>query len=369
MKTASVRTLVLALLLSGFGVETSAQAGVIPWAYNAIFGYGPVFPRRHGYTVGYQPLAPYAAGPWSARSSYYRGGYFAASPVWSGQASSYYGPVYSGGSFAAANCGCDPCGYSSCGPCGTGCNASACISDCGTGDCSTGETTYSPQPDNSTADNSSNEVIPTFKPTPAEPDDDFRPVNKKQDSEFVAPQRGIAESESPGSTNSATEDTGNSNAAGLLEIDDSSQPMPPIERPITPAGGASTGSTIPEIPRTTIPDRADSSIPSPIESTIPPRSTIPENRRPFPPASDSTAPIFNPEFRPAPIDPTEETDGGVFPESTATPIELDTRQLTHVNVPRERIVVKARYRAPQVSRIDVPPTPIRDAGSTNVAIR
>ena len=105
------------------GSGSSADAGLIPWSYNALFGYGPASPQ-YAYYGGYG--YGYDAGPVTYSASY--GGY---TSNCCGQAVTYYGPA------PAGCCGsCNSCG--SCGSCATG-NCGGGCSTCGTnygGDCS-----------------------------------------------------------------------------------------------------------------------------------------------------------------------------------------------------------------------------------------
>lgn len=114
-------------------VTPSADAGVIPWVYNSIFGYGPMYggygPAYPTHTAGYAPAA-YGYSPYATWGTGYSLGY---APNFSaGFASPYsvgYTPysTYYGGSLDG--CGCNPCGCSNCGSLG--------CSNCSNGDCST----------------------------------------------------------------------------------------------------------------------------------------------------------------------------------------------------------------------------------------
>ena len=111
-----------------------AQAGVIPWTYNAIFGpvgsmqtgwYGP-YPSGVGYSASYVPSYSTGYAPYTTSYAPYTTGY---APYTTGYApaTSYYAP---GGA-------CDACGVSAC---SNGCNtgyANSCdsCSPCGPGGC------------------------------------------------------------------------------------------------------------------------------------------------------------------------------------------------------------------------------------------
>ncbi|MBT5018430.1 hypothetical protein OAF98_02385 [Planctomicrobium sp.] len=330
----------------GVSLPKHVEAGAIPWTYNAIFGYGPMFPRRHGYTAGYSPMYS-GMNIWGANYGQAYSANYGPSMGWSPSVTSYYGPSYYGGGsvYSSASCGCNPCGVSACDPCGGN-------SGCPNGNCASTEGTYSPAPVKNNGNNSS-EVTPTFKPTSPEkvapdPADDFVPVDRRE-SEFVSPRSNSTIPNTPTNlgTDSTIPDNLNSNGNGTSTI-----PMSPIERPMAP--GNNTESTIPNINnRSTIPENNSSTIP---ENT---RSTIPENpaSREFPP----------PISRPA---PTEPSSNEVIPGNTnVEPLELELIPVARVVVERKRVSMKAGYRIPIVSRIDVPTDRILEAGSSNLAIR
>jgi hypothetical protein len=141
MRPASTLVFVLTLC-SG----APASAGVIPFVYNAIFGYGPIVPRPYAapYQVGYAPqvysmgYAPYAGGYTVGYAPNFGEGFSQFSysagygPAWGGAVTSLYGPAWDG-------CGCNPC----CNPCGGAC------SNCAGGDCGTGgaQSNYGPNTD------------------------------------------------------------------------------------------------------------------------------------------------------------------------------------------------------------------------------
>jgi hypothetical protein len=136
-------------------VPNTSQAGIIPWMYDSIFGYGPAFGgyRTAYYGGGYAPAYP-ASYSYPAYGGYgYGGGGCSSCGVTANYAPSY-GAYYGGYggydmSYGGSGC-CAPC--NSCAPCGGGCNTgcSSCggggCSTCGTpggGDCSTGSNSYS----------------------------------------------------------------------------------------------------------------------------------------------------------------------------------------------------------------------------------
>lgn len=134
---------------------SQAEAGVIPWMYNAVFGYGPVFGGSHaaypgwggyGYGMGYSMTYP--AGP------AYGPGYIAPS--------SPCGPGGCGTStlnYAPNLCDtCNPCVCDPCDPC----------SPCGTGACGTGVNVPPPSAVDS-------QPVPTPSPDQPSKSDDFGP--------------------------------------------------------------------------------------------------------------------------------------------------------------------------------------------------
>ncbi len=96
MRAVSLKSL---CLLAGFvvpclGTSSQAEAGVIPWLYNSIFGYG----WGNNYGGGYGGGVPYSVGYGSMG---YGGGY-----GYSGASYPSYAPAYSGYSGAPSSCGC-----------------------------------------------------------------------------------------------------------------------------------------------------------------------------------------------------------------------------------------------------------------------
>lgn len=137
------------------GSGSSADAGLIPWSYNALFGYGPAYPQ-YAYYGGYGYGYGYDAGPVTYSASY--GGYTSSC---CGQAVTYYGPAPAGCCGSCNSCGsCGSCGtcatgnFGSCGGCSTcGTNYGGDCSTCGGAGCSncapsTSGSNLTPQPDN-----------------------------------------------------------------------------------------------------------------------------------------------------------------------------------------------------------------------------
>lgn len=130
------------------GAPARSEAGVIPWMYDAIFGYG-----HHsggwgggygggaaygGYTTGYAPFYTASYGGASYGGGSYGGGNCCGSTTsyapWTGYASGSYGD---GCCSPCGTGGCNPCGAGACGNgCGTSCDP-GCGNDCPGGNCGT----------------------------------------------------------------------------------------------------------------------------------------------------------------------------------------------------------------------------------------
>lgn len=198
MRTLKKSLLVLAGLLAPSMAHTPADAGVIPWVYDSIFGYG------WGYGgMGYGGM-PYAG--WG-----YGGGYPVtyAAPAYSANYGAYttnYGPSYGysdysfGGEYLADNSCCDPCAT---GGCSTG--------GCGTSDCCTAVQSAKPE-------------VPGKNPTPVD-DKEVTPTVPKD--EFGPTNGGI------GAGRSGTRDRGlhNTNVPGAVEESLPSRELRPGARP------------------------------------------------------------------------------------------------------------------------------------------
>ena len=149
-------------------LASTAQAGVVPWTYNAIFGYGPIFPRRYSarygmtypvtYGANYGYIAPrtYFGAPAAPYATYY-------APSYSSWRPQYIGTGYGG-------CGCVPC---QCNPCGT--------APCGSGPCSVENgNSYSPNPGQ--ASEQQPQTFENQKPEQnTELEDDFEKVPQRSD--------------------------------------------------------------------------------------------------------------------------------------------------------------------------------------------
>lgn len=362
MKTSTLCLSVALALWATLGSEAprAAEAGVIPWSYNAVFGYGPIFPRRYGYTAGYAPMygTPVYSSPMGWGANYGPG-----SAAWTPQmapVTTYYGPAYYGGGVVNAGCGCNPCGYSACDPC---------AGNCPGGDCSTNTSTYSPDPQQ---EGNGTEVTPTFKPTPVEetrtPEtaDDFVPVERREeDTDFISPrsenkpETGRSTIPDAGSPSTIPNNSGSSTIPDRTEIlpgqlDPEVTPMAPITRPVVPSNGS------------TIPDASSrSTIPNGGTSTIPNNNTLPN--RPFPGETD--APEFRPPVKPAPVEPSSEEILPVIPSVNLKPLEIQPAPAAALVVERKRISVKVGYRPEEVSRISVPSQPVLESGASRLAIR
>lgn len=145
--------ILLAGLLAPMAASTPADAGVIPWAYDSVFGYG----------WGY--------GGWGYGAPYY-GGYGGYGMGYGAYPVSYAPPVYqtnyapaygyadyslSGGTYLADSCCCDPCSTG----CGTG--------GCGTSECGTSVKSAKPEANPTPVDQ---KVVPKKAP-----EDQFGPTN------------------------------------------------------------------------------------------------------------------------------------------------------------------------------------------------
>lgn len=198
-RPAFTRPLLLMALVPFFFVS-EASAGIIPWTYNAVFGYGSPWSGAYGYqgygypgySVGYAP--DYMAG------RTYTAGY---APYYSAG----YAPVYSAGypqagcaggcgvstSYAPSGCGCSPC-QNGCSPCSGG---------CANGDC--GVSNYAPSatqepspastdagtkgtPDSSTQTFRKKE-LPADEFKPVVPGSDFRSTPPSERDSVVVPSR------------------------------------------------------------------------------------------------------------------------------------------------------------------------------------
>jgi len=294
------------------GSGSSADAGLIPWTYNAMFG--PAYPQ-YAYYGGYG--YGYDAGPVTYSASY--GGY---TSNCCGQAVTYYGPAPSG------CCGsCNPC----CGTCGTGGCGNGC-SSCGTnygGDCSscggagcsncapsTSGGNLSPRPDNG--------PNPTLAPRPGETDQFNRATGGTGTGGAGAPAGGtygggVGGSGYPGGTGNYNPGSNPTTGAGTGTGTGAGGYQPP-----TGVGG--TGSSIPGSGGNILGPGAGSSIPrgpAPADPGAGAGSSAPAFNRFDPtgggtgtgtgPGNNNGSEIGNPLYRGT--DPTKQNEQGSIPIS------------------------------------------------------
>ena len=149
----------------------TAEAGIIPWTYNAIFGpVGSTFAARPTYGYGANYGASYGGNACcGTTANYYSAGYAPYTTNY-GYTTSYtpyyagYAPYTAGYSaYGCNNCGtCNSCN-NGCNTCGYGC-ATNCCNNCASGDCGTGLTPAAGTTTNPTNNNSPTPTT-TFKST------------------------------------------------------------------------------------------------------------------------------------------------------------------------------------------------------------
>ncbi|MCB9952897.1 MAG: hypothetical protein H6824_18135 [Planctomycetaceae bacterium] len=280
-------TIVAALFMGA----PQANAGLIPFVYNSIFGYGPAwggYPGMHtagygpAYSVGYGPAYSTGYGPATYSTSYGYAPNFTDGFTNTGYGyAAGYGPGYYGGglwgaSYGPVGCGCSPC---ECGSCLGGCGSCA-GGDCASGDCGAN---YQPSVNGS-------EPTPADSPNGTPPADDFTGSSNSNPT-------GSGNSGSTIPTNPGTSGPGGWTAPAERP---SSSVTPPGSNMLgpRPAPGEPGGSTIP--PASTIPPGST----FPPNSTIPPASTIPPGGSPpsiFPGGTNPTPPGTT-ESRAVPVD-------------------------------------------------------------------
>lgn len=183
------RIVSLSAFLVATGIASATQAGIIPWAYDAIFG--PV--RYPAYGYGYSPYYVSYSRPVYVRSSpAYTPVSYGYSSGCSSCSTSYYAPV----SYAAPSygCGCGPVvAAPSCGPCGGASYASAggCLSGC------SATTPSTPAPATKPATNGKSAWNSTKKP--GEPVKDAAPSPTFQEPDRGATPAGATSSDGIGS--------------------------------------------------------------------------------------------------------------------------------------------------------------------------
>ncbi|WP_437185441.1 hypothetical protein SH668x_002546 [Planctomicrobium sp. SH668] len=370
----------VALILGIVTSPSAAQAGVIPWTYNAIFGTGPVF--GGGYAGAYQQPVPY--------SSYY-------SPAWNSYSAGYggvgYAPVnsysnygYSGGysygagygGFGVYNNACNPCA-SPCGvdPCG---NSNCPNGDCSTGNCGASYTPVGPVPEPTKTNPPA--AQPPANPRQGPPGDDFQPVPQRENDSVMPPSGGAGNNRGP-ATNPNPGLYDPTNPLGNRPLNPGvSNPTPANPATSTPNSPNSIptrddsgfgGSVLPANPGTGI--MPDNNLPaSGIDTAIPKTSNPPS----APPFSETELPDFaTPTNNPPPAQPSEfnlnkpvQEGDDILPDPIPNlkrpanpevkPLELEAVPMANVSmqIQRQRVMTTARYQNQALSRIDATPAAV-----------
>ncbi|HWL07155.1 MAG TPA: hypothetical protein VNQ76_01965 [Planctomicrobium sp.] len=366
-----------ACLMGALSVSTTAQAGLIPWSYNAIFGYGPVFPNR--YYAG-APMSPYGSGGMTYAAGY-PGTFSGGVPVTSYYGSSDWGwggfaqQGFSGQGFSGD--GCNPC-RPVCNPCGPVCNP------CGNGSCADGncgnacESGYSPSiqngptPEPTPADRNP----PKTSPPPANPPaprnepplDEFRPAPTGNDNRPISPNSTIPRGPAPDNFGGGNSGFGNpeiNNPGMNPPANNVPSSIPPINPNLgtpsstvpstipgmNPAGGNPAGSTIPDPGGLTPPARD----PAPADGTtnlfrMPVESNKPESTDILPEPIETPKPT-----RPEPV-PTE-------PEAHVHPLPMNQNLgvVANIQIRRQRVILDRAEALPTVVRMNVAPRSVTES--------
>ena len=331
------------LMACGVGVSapTLSHAGVIPWAYNSIFG--PVGSmQQSGYAPYYSGYTPYYSGNVGASgANYLPAAYsygYATNGCSSCQQSSYHAQGQDG-------CGCSPCGSS----CGSGCSGGNCASgNCTTNSAPAGGLSPIADPSNSSRGIESRleaiekqlNIVPPREHTGPRPrtygDDQFGPsrpqprVNEGLDDGSAVPARGGV------GTGTRRSGTGH-----VIEEEDFSRP-----NVRTPARGTNMDNNEP-FPANSAPrGKTDG-------TSLGPRDTYKANtEKANTEATDAPKPadadLVIPEKRPAPTGAAvEETNG---PQT----LRLDSRITSKAVSPRERQTIVVGFQKPVVARTKSP---------------
>jgi hypothetical protein len=161
---------IVALIVAAGGLlsaPTTSHAGLIPWTYDAIFGYGPAW-RGGYYSAGYAPYYGYGAGyaPYGYSAPYYGGVVAPACPGGNcGVVANYAPDIY--GCCAPVNPCCNVCP----GPC-DGCSGPNCTG------CNVATTPSEPQM-NSVPEKTPTEAPSTYAPRTSTPPDDFSEAERR----------------------------------------------------------------------------------------------------------------------------------------------------------------------------------------------
>jgi len=310
MRLLCCRNVLMGVMLAfGSGMTATADAGLIPWAYNSIFGPSPMYgygygAPAYGYSAGYRGAYPV--------SSYY-------SPAWSTYTAGY-GPSFSysafGGNMGAytyanpcASCGCNPC-------CTDGCATGNCASgNCASGNCGAGYTpdinngpTPEPTHANPPATNPNSTIPPTANPPVNNdrnpPIDDFTRVPPRTNDSTI-PRSDFPESTVPPGG------IPNRNVPNAIPDTNNNPSAPPFNNNLEPEG---------------LFERPTERTPAPLEPSNPNRTT-PESTDVFP---------LGTELLPAPL-------------------EVESVPVASIKIERRRIVTQAGYRITAAARLPVAP--------------
>ncbi len=331
----------IAMLLAcavGVGWPASSEAGVIPWAYDAIFG--PVGSMQQSYYAPY-----YSGNVGSVGANYLPAAYsygYATNGCSSCQQSSYYPATLNG-------CGCSPCGSS----CVSGCAGGGCASgNCAVNSAPTGSLAPIADPSNHASGIESRleaiekqlNIVPPREHTGTGPRtydaDRFKGRTRSNDGfegNAVPPREGTGTGTRRSGSGSSPEDGSFSRPKIRNPDDPDTEPFAPNSAPRSGTEGASglrdTFKTNTEKANTDA------------EKTEAEKGTSEGTD-----ASKSTDPdLVIPAKKPAPTGPVEE------PPSPQT-LRLDSRMTSRAVSPRERLTIVVGFQKPVVAQTKAPKT-------------
>jgi len=296
-RTCCRTVLCTAILMLGTGVPASAEAGLIPWMYNAVFGPSYAY---YGYGA---PMYGAAYPGTRVMSSYY-------SPGWATYTAGY-GPAFSYDAYGSglAGCGCSsPC--AACGCANGNCSSGNCASgNCAGGNCGAGyapDINNGPTPEPTQANPPRNPPVanPPTIPSTSPPIDDFTRVPPRTNDSTIP-------NTNPMTNPSVPSTIPNRTAPNAVPDTNNTPSAPPYNN-----GGANGLFEQPMLERK----------PAPVEPAIPDRPA---------PGTNEVLPLGT----------------GIFP----APLEVGSAPMASLKVNRQRIETHAGYRPVAVDRMAVSP--------------
>ncbi len=346
-----------ALLLAcvvGTGFPSTSDAGVIPWAYDALFG--PVGSLRRSYSTPYYTgYSGYSGYSGYVGTNYQPAAYsygYSTNGCSSCQQSSYYSQAQSG-------CGCSPCGSVYGSSCGSGCSGGGCASgNCTVNSAPAGSLSPIADPSNSSRGIETRLEAIERQLNIVPPREHAGPRPRTYDDDRFAPSKGRTRTNDTFDDGSAVPARGGVGAGGRRSgagnvLDDTDFSKPAVRHP---AHGTSTDPENDPFDKNSAPrSKTDGTSTGPRETFKANTEKINSEGTDGPKPADPDLEI--PPKKPAPTGAAVEESNG--PQT----LRLDSRITSKAVSPRERQTIATGFQKPVIARTKTKSSPSNWAGN------